>query len=65
MEKYHFAGIQAGHAIKLPLDADYVILAFRDDEKVFFQSANDDNYKYLNRFFYTLGEKFFYFREAG
>ncbi|EGW43082.1 hypothetical protein Bwad005_08780 [Bilophila wadsworthia] len=24
MEKYHFAGIQAGHAIKLPLDADYV-----------------------------------------
>lgn len=48
-----------------PLDADYVILAFRDDEKVFFQSANDDNYKYLNRFFYTLGEKFFYFREAG
>lgn len=52
-----------------PLHADYIILAFQDDEKIFFQSSNDENYKYLNHFFYTLGdtlgEKFFYFREAG
>lgn len=52
-----------------PMEAGYTLLAFQDDRKEFFLSPNDDNYKYLNKFFYTLGEslgeKFFYFREAG
>lgn len=48
-----------------PLKANYTILAYQDDSKELFQNADDRNYKYLNKFFYKLGEKFFYFREAG
>ena len=48
-----------------PIRADYIILVYRDDDRNFFRASDDRNYKYLNRFFYTLGEKFFYFREAG
>ena len=48
-----------------PLKASYMILAFQDDAKEILQDADDRNYKYLNKFFYKLGEKFFYFREAG
>lgn len=48
-----------------PVRADYIILVYRDDDRTFFRASDDRNYKYLNKFFYTLGERFFYFREAG
>ena len=44
MEKYYFSGIQAGHALKLPLDADYVRqlipAAWTDDWEVYVLSES-------------------------
>lgn len=47
------------------LEDEYTILAFQDDAETSFYQADERNYEFLNRFFFHLGERFFYFREAG
>lgn len=63
----HISSRSAEHLTRFgfPMDSDYIMLAYRDDAGELFRNADDRNYKYLNRFFFTLREKFFYFREAG
>lgn len=63
----HLSSRNEEHLVRFgfPPKANYTVLVYQDDPKELLWDADDRNYKYLNKFFYKLGERFFYFREAG